>query len=169
VGVDVWGLGWTSHFTSQPALSQGGNPFGGLTEHKRKGEWGSLKEGLGGGLHYQHQRPYDVFAEAVPHLAGMIPVEVAAANGNLQMKTFLEGCSLFRGTLAMPVPQAFGSKVKSRCATVPVFLNPRTRCAGEALWESFESRVILVRAMPSACSLLPLVVCVGAPPILVFP
>lgn len=57
-------------------------------------------------------RPGSPF-DALSH-AGSIPIEVAAANGNIKMKTFLESCSLFRGTLSMSVPQTFGSKIKKR-------------------------------------------------------
>ncbi len=52
----------------------------------------------------------------------MTPIEAAGSCGNLQMKKFLEGCCLFRGTLAMPVPQAFGSKVKNRQAPTDLHL-----------------------------------------------
>ena len=46
--------------------------------------------------------------------AGLTPIEVAANQNNVQMKMLLEGCCVWKGTLAFKVPRVFGDKTKDR-------------------------------------------------------
>ena len=55
---------------------------------------------------------------------GLTPIEVAANQGNVPMKLLLEGCALFKGTLAFQVPRMLGDRTKDRqvfCSIVESF------------------------------------------------
>ena len=45
---------------------------------------------------------------------GLTPIDVAANRNNRHMKVLLEGCALFKGTLALPTPKLFGAKISER-------------------------------------------------------
>lgn len=65
-----------------------------------------------------------MFRNKVLYDTGSTAIDVAAMYGQLTMKTFLEGCALFRGTLKMSIPVTFGTKQKNRYANFNFKVQP---------------------------------------------